>query len=146
MKNCNKKITNTCGGTKNYAPCVYYELDLPDFSTIEEDCVTLEDTTFEVYNLIKDIREQLDLSDLGDDCLTYTLDSENRIVVKNALLKIEEKYCELEEKVTTLENRNICDMPINDCIDLGTLVDQCDVAPTTWGELIQLLVDQHQTP
>src|SRR5690606_13744263 len=120
---CTGKIKNTCGSSKTYAPCVYYELDLPDFSTIEEDCVTLEDTTSEIYNLIKDIREQLDLSDLGGDCLTYTLDSENRIVVKNALLKIEEKYCELEAKVVALENTNICDTPINDCIDLGTLVD-----------------------
>lgn len=140
---CNKKISNTCG-SKNYAPCVYYELDLPNFSSIEDECVTIEDTTSDIYDLIKDIREQLDLSSLGDDCLTYTLDSQDRVVVKNALLKIEEKYCELETKVTALENTNICDTPLNDCINLGTLVDQCDVAPTTWGSLIQLLVNQHQ--
>lgn len=131
-------------GTKNYAPCIYYELDLPDFSRIEKDCISLEDTTSEIYDFIKDIKEQLDLSDLGNDCLSYTLDSEDRVVVKNALKKIEEKYCELENKVTELENINICDMPISDCIDLGTLVDQCDTAPTTWGQLIQLLVNQHQ--
>lgn len=142
--NCNKKISNTCG-TKNYAPCVYYELELPDFTSIEDECVTLEDTTSEIYTLIKDIREQLDLSELGEDCLTYTLDSESRIVVKNALLKIEEKYCELEERVEELETTGLCNISIEECgLDLGTLVDTCDVVPTTLSGLLQVLIDQHQ--
>lgn len=145
MKDCNKKISNTCG-TKNYAPCIYYELELPDFSSIEDECVTIEDTTSDIYDLIKDIREQLDLSELGENCLTYTLDINNKIVVKNALLEIEEKYCELEEKVTELENIGLCNISIEDCeLDLGTLVDSCDEVPQTLSELLQVLINQHQS-
>ena len=143
--NCNKKISNTCG-TKNYATCIYYELELPDFSLIEDECVTLEDTTQDIYNLITDIRGQIDLSDLGDDCLTYTLDSENRKVIKNVLIKIEEKVCELSDRVNTLEMTSICDMPISGCdFDLGTLADQCANQPSTLKELLQILINQHNS-
>jgi hypothetical protein len=141
---CNKKVSNTCG-TNQYAPCVFYELDLPDFSLIEDDCVTIEDTTSDVYALISDIREQLDLSDLGEDCLTYALDSNSKIVVKNVLAKIEEKYCELEEKVNNLTETGLCNISISECnLNLGTLTDNCDVQPSTLKALLQLLIDQHQ--
>lgn len=142
---CNKKVSNTCG-TKNYATCVYYELDLPDFTEITGDCITIEETTQELYNLIKDVREQLDLSSLGDDCLTYPLDDQDRIIVKNALKSIEEKLCELEASVSTLQTTNICDMPIAGCdFNLGTLADECDNPPTTFGEVLQLLINQHNS-
>ena len=55
MKNCGNKIKHTCA-EKNYATCVYYELEVPDFSSlVGEDCITLEETTEDQYNILADI-------------------------------------------------------------------------------------------
>ena len=142
--NCHNKIKHTCSST-NYATCISYETELPPFSELE-DCVDLDQTTTELYSLVGEIKEETDLSELGNKCLTYLTDENDKIVVKNVLLKFEEKICELEEKVNTLETTAVCDLNISSCnIDWGTLTDQCGEQPQTLAQAIQLLANQHNT-
>jgi hypothetical protein len=143
-QSCQSKIKHTCG-TKNFASCIDYQTDLPEFSELE--CPSIEETTEELYNLVGEIKEETDLSELGERCLEYLLDENDKIIVKNVLLKFEEKICELEEKINELENRPLCDQPLGDCIDTKCLVDACENPITTWGQLVQILIDREcETP
>ena len=143
-KSCQSKVKHTCGSIV-FADCTSYETELPEFSELE--CPSIEETTEELYNLVGEIKEQTDLSELGEACLEYLLDENDKIVVKNVLLKFEEKICELEEKVNEIENRPLCNQPLGDCIDTKCLVDPCGDPILTWGQLVQILIDRKcETP
>src|SRR5699024_202091 len=94
-------IKDTCF-QEQYASCVYYEKNLPDFTKIEEDCVTIEDTTEDIYNIISDIKEELDISGLGNKCITYPTDKN----INTVLQQQEQEICELKQKVQDLESGN----------------------------------------
>ena len=130
--NCHNKIKHTCSST-NYATCISYETELPPFSELE-DCVDLDQTTTELYSLVGEIKEETDLSELGKKCLTYFTDENDKIVVKNVLLKFEEEICNLRERVLELEERPLCNLPIGDCVDTLCLEDACNNTITTFGE------------
>ncbi len=137
MKNCGSKIKHTCA-EKNYATCIYYELEVPDFSSlVGEDCITLEETTEDMYTLIGDIKSEIDLSALGQDCITHGV---NPKTVKNVLLKYEQEICDLKDRVNTLETTAICDMNITEC-GLTLPDNPCGGTFSTLGELLGYLLD-----
>lgn len=142
MTNCNNKIKQTCGST-NYSTCIYYEGTVnEDSSLVNETCLDLEQTTQDIYNQL----DNLDLSALGDLCLSYTTIG-GKNIVKNVLLKFEEEICTLKEKVTELETVNICNQNIVPCnLDFGSLTTECGDQPTTLAEAIQLILDTLNTP
>jgi hypothetical protein len=139
MKNCGNKIKHTCA-EKNYATCVYYELEVPDFSSlVGEDCITLEETTEDIYELIGDIKSEIDLSALGEACIEYDV---NPKTVKSVLLQYEQEICDLRAEVDTLKTTAICDIDITECgIDLSGINNNCSSPVTTLGELLAYLVD-----
>lgn len=61
MGNCNDKIKIRC--KQQSAECVKYERELPTFSELT-DCVSIADTTEELYDFVGEIKTLLDLSDL----------------------------------------------------------------------------------
>lgn len=97
-------IKNTCG-TKQYATCVYYEKEVPAFSSITDSCITLEDTTLDIYNILGDIKDELNLSGLVGSCLTYP--------TQPSLLQVltvhQTEICELKELLAT-QNQTIATM------------------------------------
>jgi len=58
---CQDKIKQRC--KKVSAECVSYDRELPSFSTLT-DCITIADTTEELYDFVGEIKTLLDLSDL----------------------------------------------------------------------------------
>jgi len=141
MKNCNK-ISHTCG-EKTFLVCSEYEGTVnSDSSLVEESCLNGQEVVQDIYNQL----ENLDLSALGELCLSYTTVS-GKNIVKNVLLKFEEKICELGEKITELETVNICNQNIVPCnLDFGTLTTECGDQPTTLAETLQLILDNLNTP
>ena len=140
--NCHNKIKQTCGST-NYSTCIHYEGSVnADSELVNETCLDLEQTTQDIYNQL----ENLDLSALGELCLSYVQEN-NKNIVKNVLLKFEEKICELENRVEELETVDICNQSITSCnLDFGDLVDACGNQPTTLAETLQLILDNLNTP
>ena len=137
MRNCNK-IKHTCGSIV-FAGCTSYETDLPEFSELE--CPSIEETTEELYNLVGEIKEEIDLKDLGDKCLEYVETEEGKIIVKNVLLKFEDEICLLKNRVKQLEDRQLCDFPISSCgIDLKCLSLPCDTSITNLGQLLEAMI------
>ena len=141
MKNCNR-ISHTCG-ERTYLICSEYEGSVnTDSSLIEESCLNGQEVVQDIYNQL----ENLDLSALGELCLEYTQAS-GKNIVKNVLLKFEEKICELENRVEELETVDICNQSITSCnLDFGDLVDACGNQPTTLAETLQLILDNLNTP
>ncbi len=136
-KNCNK-IKHTCGSIV-FADCTSYQTDLPEFSELE--CPSIEETTEELYNLVGEIKEEIDLKDLGDKCLEYVETEEGKIIVKNVLLKHEDEICLLKNRVKQLEDRQLCDFPISSCgIDLKCLSLPCDTSITNLGQLLEAMI------
>lgn len=137
MKNCGNKVKHTCS-EKNYATCVYYELEVPDFSSlVDQDCITLEETTEDQYNILDGIKSEIDLSALGQDCINYGI---NPKTVKSVLLKYEQEICDLKDRVNTLETTAICDMNITDC-GLTLPDNPCGGTFSTLGELLGYLLN-----
>ena len=143
MKKCGK-IEDTCGKKIN-ARCVDYEGPINEQSELDaEDCLDVADTTEDIYNQLEDIQNSIDLSNLGEDCITYEQAGDN-LLVSEALIGLEQKICELSG-VTDPENPGchpIFDADIS-CLnlDLGCLTTPCDTPITTFKELIQALITQ----
>ena len=137
MNKCNQKIKYTCDGEKP-AVCIRYEGEVNTNSEYtNESCLSIEETTQDIYNQLEDIN----LSELGNSCLEY-VSEQGRLKVKSVLLKLEEEICTLKEKITELEERPLCDYKINNCIDTSCLVDACGEQITTYGQLMQAIVDR----
>ena len=128
--NCHNKIKHTCSST-NYATCIHTEGEVnTDSELFEVECTNLQENLDDIYNQL----ENLDLSALGELCLTY-VQEDNKNIVKNVLLKFEEEICNLKEELETVKNRQICDLPITECLpNLDCLTDACDNNITTLGE------------
>ena len=121
--NCHNKTKHTCSSV-NYSTCIHYEGSVNTNSElVNETCLDLEQTTQDIYNQL----ENLDLSALGELCLEYTQAS-GKNIVKNVLLKFEEEICNLKEELETVKNRQICDIPITECLPNGfdCLIGDCD--------------------
>jgi hypothetical protein len=136
-------IKAKCTGQKTYSVCSQYEGTVnAQSSLIGEPCFNIEETTQDIYNQL----EQIDLSELGDACLTYILD-ENKVIVKNVLLKYEEEICSLREEIETLKNTAFLDMSIADSnLDFECLTDACEGSINTVKELLQALITKSCTP
>ncbi len=133
--NCGNKIKHTCADS-NYATCISFEgTPNTESELAEEECLDIEATTQDLYDQVGEIKEELDLSELGDLCLDYVETEEGKIIVKNALLKFEEEICNLKTKIESLENRQICDIPIGECLeDFGCLEAPCEGTIVTLGD------------
>lgn len=94
---CNKiKKEDTCP-ERLYSSCTYYEGELSEDSSIVKDCPTIEDTTQDLYDLYDSVKDEIDASSLGNKCITIIGDK----TVKNFLIAIESKICEMEETIQT---------------------------------------------
>lgn len=140
MKNYNK-VENTC--VSGEAACINYEGTINTQSSLDsEDCWTIEETTQDIYEQL----EEIDLSALGEECLTYVLDANSKTIVKNVLLKFEEEICILKTEINNLKNKPLNDMPLGDEIDTLCLVDDCGEPISTWSQLIQIIITKQCTP
>lgn len=140
MKECKDKIKSTCGST-TYATCVQYETELPTFSAIIG-CPTIEETTEELYLEVGKIKDNNDLTSLGEKCLTYVKE-DGKNIVKNVLLEYETQICILKEELEDFKTKGICELSIVGCnLNLTDLVDVCGETPTTLGQLLQILINK----
>ena len=140
---CGNKIKQTCGST-TYSSCTNFE-GTPNTQSVlyEETCLDQEVVDQDQYNQLGEIKTQIDLTELGESCLVYVLE-EGKIVVKNALIKYEQEICTLKQQVLDLQTKGICELSIVGCnLNFGNLTNSCENQPNTFGEVLQLLLNQH---
>lgn len=128
------KLKYNCG-TRTNARCVFYEGYLPEHSKLkDEDCVTIEETTDELYHTQEDILDSIDLSSLGKLCLEYD-NSTDKLKVKEVLLAIEKEICKLKSASEENDNGSLN-------LDFKCLTSPCGEQITTLNELLQVLIDE----
>lgn len=138
---CNS-INNTCGET-HYAACTQYEGALPAFTTLAAaNCYTLEEIIADIYQIETGIKDEIDLTDLLANSITYTL-VDGAVIVKNALVKHADMLIAMQAQLDALTNGtdeifNISGWGLNfDCI-----ADGCANPPVYLKDLIQLMITQ----
>lgn len=146
---CKDKIASTCG-KKHNAKCVDYEGTLHANTEIEECDKPSVETVIEDLNKQVDLLStHLDLSALGESCITYT-QAGDTLLAKEAFLALEAKICEIADFVglprpgcPTCESCSPLFEETISCLglDLGSLVDDCGVQPTNLKELLQLILN-----
>lgn len=138
---CTPEIKNTCGDIM-FATCVYYESQVPNYSIlIAEDCYTVEEVLTDLYNITSNIKSEIDLTLLEGNGITYTLDLDDKIIVKNALSKHAEEILALKTTITAMANGFDGDTNITTWgLDLECLVDACGDPITTLKQLLQSLI------
>ena len=113
---CNNK-KNRCAGTIVSAICTKYIGYLPSYSELDPDCVSIEETTEELYRNQEEILDSLDLSELGNDCISYQKQGE-KLKVNEVLYALESEICDIKDKITenVFKEMNL---------DFKGLTDQC---------------------
>lgn len=93
--NCENKINLSCPPNSPYANCVRSEVIPPEFSNLTSECNSVDEHIEEFYTLIGDIKEEIDLSSLENDCITFTTPKTPLSIITQMYNKI----CELEALV-----------------------------------------------
>ena len=135
-------ISSTCGD-RYYATCTFYQTELPEWSELkDQNCVTIEETTEELYEAVTEIKDQLDNSELSGGCIMYIEANPPQNKINNA---VHEKLCEIVQQLEDFgspSNGVFCPN-----LNYGDLVDpnDCDGKPTTWCEFAQFVLNQLKT-
>lgn len=134
------KRKHSCGCTKQNAICVYYDGYLPEYSKLkEEGCVTLEETTEELYTKQEEILNDIDLKDIGKSCIDFRPYQEkvDKLNVKEAIKGLEAEICNLKNcKGGDLSNFDISK------IDPKCLDDKCNKSINSLETLLQKIIDE----
>jgi hypothetical protein len=94
---CNNKTKNKCG-SKNYASCIAYETPTPSFSSLYENtCTDIEETIEDIYTLIGGIKNEISVSSVANDCITFT----NPKTINSVISQMYSKICSLEDIIAT---------------------------------------------
>jgi hypothetical protein len=136
---CSDDISNICVDPIK-ATCVDYEGALGANTKITEDCVNQNDVNEDLYAITDEIIENIDASNLGNLCITYPVGT---ITPKSALEQHEIEICDLQTRVTALENQNFADLDITGFgLNFSCLVDPCGAPITTLGQLLQIMINK----
>ena len=118
---------------------IIFQIELPEWSSLStQNCVTLEETTEELYEEITDIKDELGNSELTGGCINFLSEDPKQKDVNKAF---QEKICEISEQLTKVSS------PMNGLfcpnLDYGDLIDpnDCDGEPSNWCEFAQFVLD-----
>ena len=134
METCNNR-KYSCG-EKISSICTIYDGELPEWSELNDEiCVTIEETTEELYNQVADIKESLGTSNLGGSCLQYPNNED--IKQKDANLVFEKTLCDLLEIVKDSSNSVLaCEL------NYEGLVEECEDVPKNFCQFAQFILDE----
>lgn len=95
--NCqNNQRKDSC--VKGYAVCVSYEGNLPAYSgLVQQPCISIEEVGEDLYALMTDIRESVNVETLDYDCLTTPAEPK----LSNVLQLLLEENCSLKGLIAT---------------------------------------------
>ena len=119
---CTPSKSDNCG-TVVHAPCVPYELELPEISNIDKKCVNVEDTTNDLYEIVTDLQSQI-----PED-------------LENTIETLQSQIETLQEQVLALQEENICLKDMTECVNILGL-DSCQTPITNLGQVLNYILNQ----
>lgn len=137
--NCGERVSSSC---------VFYNEYFPKYSELKDsDCVTIQETTEELYKNQENIWKHLDTKDLGKECFDYPtveIDDKEVILVKDILKKHEEEICRLKDKSSGSSSgtNNNPNTENNNQIDLKCLTNDPCYEFYSKDQVIQLLINK----
>lgn len=137
------KPKHTCGDRSSNARCVFYDLNIPPFSKLSDsECVTVEETTSDLYNLVSWLRESINIEnlDIRDLDLQSVLDSyeptKQRYLVKDVLEGIISQVDDIKKLAESNDTNSGLEL------DFKCLVSSCGAPITSLKDLLQVLIDE----
>ena len=137
------KPKHTCGDRSSNARCVFYDLNIPPFSKLSDsECVTVEETTSDLYNLVSWLRESINIEnlDIRDLDLQSVLDSyeptKQRYLVKDVLEGIISQVDDIKKLTESNDTNSGLEL------DFKCLVSSCGAPITSLKDLLQALIDE----
>lgn len=113
---CGDKIKYTCAGGKTFAACCETQVAIPEFSNLQEGCLSVEDVLADTYQILENIIEDIDISSVMNDCITFTEPKKISSIIEQMYSKIcdlvtenNEQSALIEElttRITNVENNN----------------------------------------
>lgn len=136
MQTCNDKnlLSNTCTVRAN-ARCIDYDGDVSNSSSLkDETCISIHDTTEDLYGLVENIENQLVPSTLvSNSCLVYPRNPTH----SDILTTLDSAICNIQNNQTT----NALDYDVKD-LDMKCLTTPCGDKIANVRELLQALIDK----
>ena len=107
---------------------------LPEYSILNQECASIEETTEELYKNQEKILESIDLSELGNDCISYQKQGE-KLKVNEVLYALESEICDIKDKITenVFKEMNL---------DFKGLSDQCGNNISSLKIFFQTLINE----
>lgn len=102
MNNCEDKIKASCPPSSPYANCVRTEVEIPEFSTLGVGCFSIQEVESDMYTLIGNIKNEINLASLTSDC--QTLPTTKTVVTLIDFLL--EGYCTQKTQIDALIAQN----------------------------------------
>ena len=137
------KPKHTCGDRSSNARCVFYDLNIHSFSKLSDsECVTVEETTSDLYNLVSWLRESINIEnlDIRDLDLQSVLDSyeptKQRYLVKDVLEGIISQVDDIKKLAESNDTNSGLEL------DFKCLVSSCGTPITSLKDLLQALIDE----
>ena len=116
---------------KVQAICTQYKGTVAECSSLDEnDCLTIEETTQDIYDIIDVIKNVIDLSDITYDCITVDFEDEDNPTLKEILDKLIEEICLLKQSQGNDPAADPCEIDLSTC-NINT--DCLDNDPCTNG-------------
>lgn len=139
---CGDKPKYTCGDRRSNARCVFYDIPVPTYSKlVEEDCLTVEETTEDIYKLISWIKESVDLTGVSfnelevEEVSDSYIKNNHRVLLKEVITKLISELYNLKNKVDEKD-------PERMDLDYKCLVSSCGDPISTTEQLLQTLIDE----
>lgn len=130
------------GCIKTPSRCVFYDLELPEFSKLNllQNCINLEDTTTDLYQITDFVLDSINLKDVDKGtCVTFPVtkskyDKKEVVLVKDAIKTLVTELCKLKKKDGGTDD-------VLEGLDLKCL-KECETKVTSLTALLQLLIDE----
>ena len=138
---CNDDISNICIES-TLDSCVDVTATLGENTKIVEGCVSQKDVNNDLYIITDEIITNSNTSQLGNLCISYPITS-GKITLKSVFETHETEICNIKDRLNNLENQNIANLDITGFgLDFNCLSDPCGDPITTFGQLLQILINK----
>jgi hypothetical protein len=97
--NCEDKIKYSCSSIV-FANCVKTEVEPPVFSSLTNNCNTVQEVEEDVYNLIDEIKQELNLTSIVTTCGTLPTIKNIKTLIEYLIIKNCEQQIQIDNLIT----------------------------------------------
>lgn len=97
---CENKLKLSCPPDSPFANCVRTEVVIPEFSTLQNSCNSVQEVEEDMYTLIGEIKEEIDMSEVTSTCYTLPIEKTVKSLIEAILARLCAQQQEIEDLTT----------------------------------------------